>query len=74
MEGVNCPYCRHEFDSDDIYSAGLYEEDTHEVKCVRCLKPFMVESYSVIEFKRCTMEAFEEYDGDIGLADLLEDI
>ena len=63
---VKCPYCNHEFDSDDKYNADLYQEnDDNEVQCpsLLCKKRFMVKVVSILRYEVASMEDFEEDGG-----------
>lgn len=63
-DGAVCPYCDHEFDSDDLYNANLYEEDEHDVKCPNplCKKEFVVNVVSTFHYESMSKEDREEFD------------
>lgn len=63
---VECPYCKHEFDSDDLYNAKLYQEDDEtEVECPGplCKKRFMVRVSTIFQYEVKDMQEFEEDGG-----------
>lgn len=66
LHDVVCPYCSHEFDSDDKYNADLYQEvDGEEIECpkILCKKKFMVKSWSTFNYEVMDLEEYEESGG-----------
>ncbi len=69
-----CPLCNHEFDSDDFYEMGFYnneniDEGEFEAECRHCKDKFMAKVETQLEFHMCSKKAFERWD-DVELGDL----
>ena len=63
MSNIECPVCKHKFDSDEMYSAYAYDEGEHEVKCPSCKESFHMNVMTCFRYEVLTVEKYFEDGG-----------